>query len=164
MKYKDFLKSKEIVDQDSGIGDPAGMNPLLFDWQADIVRWALRRGRAAIWADCGLGKTFMQLEWARHVPGRVLILAPLAVTSQTVREAERFGLDATYLRADNPAHRVVVSNYEMLDHFDADRFDGIVLDESSILKSYMGKTKRTIITSFANTRFRLACRLRRPCR
>ena len=130
---------------------------MLFDFQRDIVRWALRRGRAAIFADCGLGKTPMQLEWARHIPGRVLILAPLAVSAQTVREAAKFGIhDVEYSRGGSAA-KIVVTNYEMLEHFNPADFAGIVLDESSILKAYDGSTRTAIIEAFAQTPFRLAC-------
>ena len=131
----------------------------LFPHQRDLVRWALRRGRAAIFADTGLGKTAMFLEWARHASqhGRVLILAPLAVSEQIAREGARFGVDVRYLRADDVAQRIVVTNYEMLGAFDPSAFDAVVLDESSILKSYDGRTRTMIIESFARTRWRLAC-------
>jgi superfamily II DNA or RNA helicase len=124
-----------------------------------IVQWALDRGRAAIFADTGLGKTAMQVEWARHVAthGRVLILAPLAVAEQTVDEARRFGVDTAYLRDDDGTTRIVVTNYDILDHFDSSQFAGIVLDESSILKSYTGATRNAIIAAFARTPYRLAC-------
>jgi len=131
---------------------------MLFDFQRDIVNWALRRGRAAIFADCGMGKTPMQLEWAKHIPGEVLILAPLAVSAQTVREGAKFGVPVAYARKDSQiTERITVTNYEMLDHFDIDRFAGVVLDESSILKAYDGKTRTAIIDGFAQTPFRLAC-------
>jgi superfamily II DNA or RNA helicase len=155
--YVEFLQRKAIVNPPTGLAGSFSLNPLLFDWQADIVRWALRRGRAAIFADCGLGKTFMQLEWARCIPGRVLILTPLAVAQQTVKESVRFGIESKYLRADNKETRIVVTNYEMLSAFAPDDFTGIVLDESSILKSYEGKTRNLIIESFRDTPFRLAC-------
>ena len=90
--YAQFLARKAIIDPATGLAEIPTLNPMLFDFQHDIVNWALRRGRAAIFADCGLGKTPMQLEWARHVPGDVLILAPLAVSAQTVREGEKFGV------------------------------------------------------------------------
>lgn len=130
----------------------------LFDFQRDLVRWALRRGRAALFADTGLGKTAMQVEWARAVSahGRVIILAPLAVADQTVREAERFGVDVRY-RRDDDGSRIVITNYEMLDHFDPGEFAGIVLDESSIIKSYAGATRNAVLTAFADTPYRLAC-------
>lgn len=133
--------------------------PHLFPHQADLVRWALRRGRAAIFADTGLGKTAMLLEWARHVSerGRVIILAPLAVSEQIAREGARFGVDVTCLRADDGASRIVVTNYEMLHHFATGDFVGVVLDESSILKSFNGSTRNALIETFAATPYRLAC-------
>jgi superfamily II DNA or RNA helicase len=136
------------------------IHPALFQFQRDVTRWALRRGRAAIFADCGMGKTLMQLVWADHVRqetgGRVLILAPLAVAQQTEREAARFGLTATFARADTGAP-ITVANYEMLHHFDPGAFAGVVLDESSILKAYDGKTRTQLVQSFASTPYRLAC-------
>ena len=92
MEYNEFLKQKVIKDIPTGLTEIPELNPMLFDFQRDIVRWALKRGRAAIWADCGLGKTPMQLEWARRIPGNVLILAPLAVSMQTVREGRSLEL------------------------------------------------------------------------
>lgn len=158
IEYDKFLSSKRIVDPPTGFDPTEEINPQLFPFQRDIVRWALRRGRAAIFADCGLGKTPMQLEWARHVPGRVLILAPLAVTEQTKREGEKFGIEVQVARRQEDATgKIVATNYEMLDRFDPSLFAGVVLDESSILKSYMGKTKRRLLEAFAHTPFRLAC-------
>jgi len=156
MKYEDFLRSKHIADPATGIANLPDLNPALFHFQRDIVGWSLKRGRAAIWADCGLGKTAMQLEWAKHVPGRVLILTPLAVAQQTVAEGIKFGVPCQYARSDVDA-RIVVTNYEMLDHFDPGDFHGVVLDESSILKAYDGKTRTRIIEAFRETPFRLAC-------
>jgi hypothetical protein len=159
MSYADFLAAKAIRDPLTGLDIIPPLNPALFDFQLDIVAWALKRGRAAIFADCGMGKTPMQLEWARHISGRVLILAPLAVSSQTVREAAKFNVpDVAYARSgDSATSRIVVTNYEMLQHFDVGDFAGIVLDESSILKAYDGKTRTAIIEAFAQTPFRLAC-------
>lgn len=156
--YSAFIERKRIVDPSTGIDVVPELNPVLFNFQRDIVRWALRRGRAAIFADCGMGKTPMQLEWARHIPGEVLILAPLAVSAQTVREGEKFGVPVGYARNDSQiTERITVTNYEMIQHFDIDRFSGVVLDESSILKAYDGKTRTAIIDGFAQTPFRLAC-------
>jgi hypothetical protein len=160
MEYAEFLAAKRVIDRPSGLESIPDLNDMLFDFQADIVRWALRRGRAAVFADCGLGKTPMQLEWAHHVPGRVLILAPLAVAEQTVREGQKFGIDVTHARSQSQADDgspITVTNYEMLNHFDPSQFAGIVLDESSILKSYTGKIRTQTIQSFAETPFRLAC-------
>lgn len=154
--YGKFLSSKAIVDPPTGI-DPGPINDALFDFQRDIVRWALRRGRAAVFADCGLGKTPMQLEWARQI-GDVLILAPLAVAQQTVREGEKFGVPVHYCRSQDMANPGInITNYEMLEHFDPAKWRGVVLDESSILKAYDGKTRTRIIEAFRDVPFRLAC-------
>jgi hypothetical protein len=154
--YADFLYRKAVVSPPCGIAVPE-LHSALFPFQRDIVKWALKRGRAAIFEDCGLGKTLQQLEWARHIPGDVLILAPLAVAQQTVREGERFNIPLTYSRDETNASGITITNYEMLDHFDAERYIGVVLDESSILKAYDGKTRTRIIEAFAKTPYRLAC-------
>jgi superfamily II DNA or RNA helicase len=158
MNYDAFLDSKRFMDTPTGLDKDIELNPMLFDFQRDVVRWALKRGRAAIFADCGLGKTPMQLEWARHVPGNVLILAPLAVAQQTIREGIKFGIEVKYARKQADADSdITVTNYEMIDHFDADKFQGIVLDESSILKSYDGKFRTKLIDKFKQVSFKLAC-------
>lgn len=158
-EYADFLARKKIVDSPTGLRDIPELNPMLFDFQRDIVRWALRRGRAAIFADCGMGKTAMQLEWARHVPGDILIVAPLAVAEQTTREARKFHEEEIFYSSDGctEGHRVVITNYERLHHFDPGCFNGIVLDESSILKSYTGKYRTMLIETFGDIPFRLCC-------
>lgn len=157
--YETFLQRKAISDPATGLKDLPELNAGLFPFQRDIVAWALRRGRAAIFADCGMGKTAMQLEWARHVPGPVLILTPLAVAPQTVAEAKKFKIDGVaYARVQAESKgRITVANYEMLDHFDPAKFGAVVLDESSILKAYDGKTRTQIVEAFAQTPFRLAC-------
>jgi DNA modification methylase len=161
MSYAEFLAKKALVSVPTGIADVPALNPMLFDYQHAITAWALRRGRAAIFADCGLGKTPMQLEWAQHVAARtngaVLMLAPLAVAEQTEREARKFGVEARYCRQDDGYNGVIVTNYEMLEHFDPRRFSGVVLDESSILKAYDGATRTAITEAFGQTPFRLAC-------
>lgn len=157
--YTEFLERKVTVDPDTGIEVPGVLNPKLFPFQRDLTRWALRRGRAAIFADCGMGKTPMQLVWAEHVPGPVLILAPLAVAAQTVREGRKFGVGVEYVR-DQPKDLnggVYITNYEMLGHFEASEWAGIVLDESSIIKHKDGAFRNHLIDSFAGTPFRLAC-------
>jgi superfamily II DNA or RNA helicase len=157
-EYEDFLARKRITDIPTGLEVVPELNPMLFNFQSDIVRWALKRGRAAIFADCGMGKTPMQLEWARHIPGRVLIVAPLAVSAQTIREAEKFHEEKLEYSADGSGDsRVLITNYERLDHFSADDFTGIVLDESSILKSYSGKYRTDLIERFGAIQYRLAC-------
>lgn len=155
--YEAFLDSKRIILEPSGKSPPMPMTTALFDWQRDVVRWALARGRSCLFADCGLGKTLMQLEWARQVGGRVLILAPLAVARQTVNEGARFGIESRYLRKDDGGPGIIVTNYEMLQHFDVPTLDGIVLDESSILKAHDGATRTAIIEAFRSTPYRLAC-------
>lgn len=157
-EYRAFLERKRLDDPMTGLQSIPPLNQMLFPFQRDIVSWALRRGRAAIFADCGLGKTPIQLEWARHVPGDVLILAPLAVAGQTVREGEKFGIEVRQARRQADVRSgITVANYEMLDHFEPDAFSGIVLDESSILKAYDGKTRTRIIEAFTRTPFKLAC-------
>lgn len=157
-EYQAFLQRKAITDPATGLSSIPVFTSALFDFQHDITAWALRRGRAAIFADCGMGKTPMQLEWARHVPGDVLILAPLAVAAQTVREGQKFGVTVYQARRQADAQPgITIANYEMLEHFRPEAFAGIVLDESSILKSYDGKTRTAIIEAFAKTPFKLAC-------
>lgn len=156
MSYESFIAAKSATRSFDGI-DPTELHASLFPHQRDLVRWSLRKGRSAIFADTGLGKTLMELEWARHVAkrGRVLILTPLAVAQQMVREARRWELPGEYSR-DDAGRAVTITNYEMLDRFDPAEFAGIVLDESSILKAYDGKTRNAIVTSFRDTPYRLA--------
>lgn len=162
MKYSDFIAGKRLVAPPTGIENPGALNPALFPFQADIVRWALRRGRAAIWADCGLGKSWMALEWARVVcaesQGDVLIATPLAVAAQFVREGAKLGMKVTHAReADDVRAGINVTNYERLHKFDTSRFAGVVPDESSILKDYTSATRNAMIDAFARTPYRLAC-------
>lgn len=156
--YADFLARKAgrapRVGHDVDVGD---VHSLLHPWQRDLVAWAVGVGRAALWADTGLGKTLMQLEWARLSGDRVLVVAPLAVCAQTVREADKVDVDARYLRADDSQPGIVVTNYEMTERFDASTFDAVVLDESSILKDVTSKTRDRLIEQFAVTPRRLAC-------
>lgn len=161
MTYEEFLKTKEIKPTFAGF-EPDRDNPKLFQWQSDIVRWALIKGRSAIFADCGLGKTPMQLQWAQmvteHTNKPVLIVAPLAVAKQTQREGVKFDVPVTVCRTQSDVRDGVnITNYEMLEHFDETSFSGVVLDESSILKAYTGTTKRQIIKMFSNTEYRLSC-------
>ncbi len=159
--YQEFIDSKSFDDVQSGFCVDE-VNPMLFDFQQVIVKWALARGRAAIFADTGLGKTFMQVEWAKHVrdqsQGSVLILAPLAVAAQTVAEGEKIDIGIHYCRQQSDTiPGINITNYEMLSHFDAGQFSGVVLDESSILKSFTGKTKQELIAKFKDTKYKLAC-------
>jgi len=159
--YEAFLEHKSQLGTFDGF-TPSFLPDSLFDFQKALVEWAVRKGRAAIFADCGLGKTPMQLAWAenvvRHTRGNVLILAPLAVSQQTVREGMKFGIGVDYARSqDHTGGGITVTNYEMLEKFAPDSFDGVVLDESSILKSYDGKTRAQIIERFAMVPYKLAC-------
>lgn len=163
MSYDDFLIGKAMSAAPAGFSvDVDDINSALYPFQREIVTWALNRGRAAVFADCGLGKTPMQLEWARLVReqtvGDILILAPLAVSCQTVREAAKFGINATVCReADDIRCGLNVTNYERLDRFRAHKWAGIVLDESSILKAFDGKTRRLLTEFAADIPYRLAC-------
>lgn len=162
MTYQDFLAAKAKRAPVDGINlaadDP---HPMLHDWQGDLVRWAARVGRAAIWADTGLGKTLMQVEWLRHITGSGygLIVAPLAVCHQTIREAAKIDVAVKYVRTtaelDGPG--IYITNYEMVEHFDPFEFRGVVLDEASILKQSDGKTRTMLIRHFEQTPYRLAC-------
>lgn len=158
--YSEFLAKKRRSHQPIGF-KPSGMSPHMKGFQRHIVEWATQLGRAAIFADCGLGKTLMQLEWARqvqhHTSKPVLILAPLAVSKQTQREGAKFGIDVEVVREQPSGGGIFVTNYEMLHKFDCAAFGGIVLDESSILKSFTGSTRNQIIEASASVPFRLAC-------
>ena len=161
--YQAFLESKRLIAPSVGFEvAPQDLSPALFDFQATIVRWALKKGRAAVFAYTGLGKTIMQLEWARLVAEYtglpVLILAPLAVAQQTVSEGEKFGIPVTLCRSQADMRPGVnIANYEMLHHLDPQAFGGVVLDESSILKNFSGVIKRRLIEAFRQTPFRLCC-------
>ena len=158
LSYAAFLDRKQRLHYGDGVRE-AILPVKLFDWQAAMTRWALRKGRAALFADCGLGKTPMQLAWANAVPGRVLILAPLCVADQTVSEGVKFGVEVHYAKAQNETKdaRIVITNYERIDAFDPDEFGGVVLDESSILKAFDGKTRTKLIQLFHRTPYRLCC-------
>lgn len=151
--YLEFLQTKQKTHILSGFDvDEKMLNINMFDFQKFIVKRALKAGKYAIFADCGLGKTLMQLEWANQVcketKSKVLILAPLAVVGQTIQEGLKFGIDMT---------NIDVQNYEQLDNIDCSIYSGIVLDESSILKNFEGATKKQIIDNFISTPYKLAC-------
>lgn len=158
MDYESFVAGKMRAATFGPVNDGSEVAEHLYPFQADLVGWALRKGRAALFADTGLGKTAMQIEWARQCAshGQVLILAPLAVADQTVREAARFGVPVAYCREHTDAP-IMIANYEMLRHFDPSKLAGVVLDESSILKAVDGKTRTHIIQAFEDTPYRLAC-------
>jgi len=160
--YANFLARKKVSDIPTGF-EPDTLNNKLFNFQSDIVRWACRRGRAALFEDCGLGKTVQQLTWAQETVEKtgcsVLIVAPLGVTHQTIREGKKFGFDVTFAASQDDVSKIgiYITNYEKLHKFDLSKFDGIVLDESSILKSYDGATRNLIIESASKMRHKLAC-------
>jgi hypothetical protein len=162
--YRAFLEAKRTEAHPAGFAWAPPDDCALFPFQREIVRWAVHQGRAAIFADTGLGKTGMQLHWAAavraHTGRPVLILTPLAVAAQTVREAAKFGIADVAQVKDASEVRpglIAVCNYDRLDKLDADVFAGVVLDESSILKNYTGAIKRALIRSFAATAYKLAC-------
>lgn len=163
MNYEEFLRGKERAAGACGFEWPRErMNPRMFEWQKDIVSWALKKGRAALFEDCGNGKTIQQLEFCRavceHTGMPTLIVAPLTVGEQTKREAEKFGYAATLCRTQKDVRPGInITNYEMLEHFEAAAFGGVVLDESSILKNCMGKVRTQIIQMFQNVPYRLSC-------
>jgi hypothetical protein len=161
MNYQDFIDRKTHVGADHGF-DPLWMPDMLFPFQRALTEWALRKGRAAIFADCGLGKTLMQLTWAENVlrkTGRpVLILTPLAVAFQTVREGAKIGLDVAHRREGREhGDGLVVTNYERLHHFNAEDYAGVVCDESSILKHFSGATQQAVTRFMTKTPYRLLC-------
>jgi len=164
VNYAEFLASKAARVEKPGREVAAtDIHPMLHPWQNDIVRWAVRTGRAAIWADTGLGKTVMQLEWARlsKGDGMALVVAPLAVCQQTVREAAKLGITARYVRdyteVDVFDADIYVTNYERLQSVPAAAFDAVVLDESSILKQSNGSTRTMLIDWAKDVPHRLAC-------
>lgn len=161
-KYKEFLQQKVKSHQLSGFEiEDSKLNPLLFPFQSFIVKRALKAGKYAIWADCGLGKTLMQLEWANQVSKYmnqpVLILVPLAVAGQTIEEAKKFNLHCERLKSDVFGFGVYITNYDQIDNIDCNQFCGVVLDESSILKNYEGQTKKSLIEYFSHTPYKLCC-------
>ena len=160
MEYKEFLESKIKNHVFSGFDiDESQLNLSMFPFQKFIVKRALKSGKYAIFADCGLGKTLMQLEWANQVNRKinkpVLILAPLAVAGQTIKEGLKFHVDVC--RYDGSQSPIQISNYEQLENIDTSIFGGIVLDESSILKNFEGATKKLILDLFSKTPYKLAC-------
>lgn len=163
-QYDIFLEGKRISHLPTGILKPIVRNKKLFPMQFDIVKWALRQGVASIFAGTGLGKTGMQVEWAkcveRHSEAPVLIFAPLAVASQTIREAEKLcSLNVQFAESDSDIHDkgVYVTNYQKIDKFDLSRFSGVVMDESSIIKNENGSFRNKIINGTRSVPFRLAC-------
>jgi helicase-like protein len=154
--YSAFLDRKSQLGGEHGF-TPTWMPSALFDFQTALVEWAIRHARGALLADCGLGKTPMQLVWAenvaRHTKGRVLILTPLAVAHQTIGEGEKFGVECSR----DPAARIAVANYERLHHYTPSDFQGVVCDESSILKSFDGSTRLAVTQFLRKVPHRLLC-------
>jgi hypothetical protein len=163
MPYREFLQRKHIEYISSGVNvDMNRLNPLLYNWQKDIVRWAICKGKSALFEDCGLGKTFQSLEWSRLVcaaeKGKVIIYAPLAVATQTAREGDKFGYGVNICRRmSDVKDGINIANYEIMENFDPDAFAGIVLDESSILKHQTSATRRYLTEAYANTPYKLCC-------
>lgn len=156
--YAEFLEQKRVRIQPSGFEiDEKDLNNSLFPFQKYIVKKALHKGKYALFEDCGLGKSFQQLEWAYQVclstGGKVLILAPLAVSGQTIQEGEKFGIKVSHYGSGD----IQITNYEQLDNIDPMLFVGIVLDESSILKNFQGAIKEKLILMFKDTPYKLCC-------
>lgn len=163
MTYEEFLKTKDLERIEAGFDVPKSkLNKALFPFQRDIVSWALKKGKCAIFSDCGTGKTLMQMEFAnqvcKHSKDNALIIAPLAVVEQTKKEGEKFGIAINVCRTQDDVKKGVnITNYEMLEHFTASAFTAVILDESSILKSFTSSTRDLLIDMFQKTPYRLAC-------
>jgi hypothetical protein len=160
VEYAEFLDRKSQLGSIDGF-DPVWMPDFLFDFQVALLEWAIRKGKAALYCDCGMGKTPMQLVWAENIVrkenARVLILTPLAVSAQTIREAEKFGIEAHRSGDGKLFPGIIVTNYERLHYFDPKDFAGVVCDESSILKSFEGATKAAVTEFMRRVRYRLLC-------
>jgi len=161
-EYEKFIHNKTHLSGDFGF-DPVFMPDMLFDFQKHLTTWSLKKGRSAMFADCGLGKTFMQLTWAENVVRKeakpVLVLTPLAVGAQTMIEAEKLGVDAIRCRDGKlqKSARIVIANYEKLHLFDCNDFAAVVCDESSILKNPDGVTKAVVTEFMRKMKYRLLC-------
>jgi hypothetical protein len=160
LNYNLFLSKKRSTPEMFGF-EPNIIPDYAFDFQRHLIEWACRKGRSAIFADCGLGKTLMQLVWAENVAaetgGRVLILTPLAVSHQTVNESAKFGIHAVRSNAGELPSQIVVTNYERLHYFKPEDFAGVVCDESSILKNFAGSTREAITEFMAKVNYRMLC-------
>ena len=163
MTYEEFLKGKELKSEDCGLSvDDSELNNNLFPYQRDIVKFSLKKGRSAVFTDCGTGKTAVQLDFARIVSqktsGKSLIIAPLSVVKQTQKEGWKFGIDSTVVREQSQVRDGInITNYEILDHFDTSEFNCVVLDESGILKCFTSATRNMLIEKFANTPYKMCC-------
>lgn len=160
--YNEFIQQKTRRAASIGF-DPLPIIAPLFDWQEHVLKWAVKQGRAALFEDCGLGKTAQQLEWAsqvmRYTDKSVIILTPLAVAHQTKHEGEKFGIECQVAESqeDCASTGIYITNYEKLEKFDASAFIGVVLDESSILKNFTGKMRKLLTDRFSHTPYRLCC-------
>ena len=160
MNYNEFLNTKK--QKVASVGHDIELDlihPMLFPFQKDIVKWAIKKGRSAVFADTGLGKTFIQLEWGRLIGGNVLIFAPLSVSRQTIREAKKINIDVKYIRSQSEiTNGIFITNYENIDNFhQCKSINGIILDESSILKSISGQTRLKLIEYFKPIKYKLCC-------
>lgn len=156
MNYQEFLSAKHKRAESSGIA-PGAVHDSLYPFQSAVVRWAVKRGRAAVFADCGLGKTRIQIEWLRQMGARGLIVCPLAVAQQTIAEGKIIGVDITLAETPIDGPGMFITNYEKLHKFIGAQYGGIVLDESSILKSIDGKTRTMLLKEFTSIPHRLCC-------
>ena len=164
MDYQEFLETKKLQTIKAGFEiDRDSISPKAFDFQKDIIQWAVRKGKAAILAGCGTGKSEMSLEWAKavvnHTCGNVLIIAPLCVVDQTIREANKFDIGEVNKcrKQEDVRNGINITNYEMMEHFELSTFQGIVLDESSILKSYTSRTTQYLTEACRNVPYKLLC-------
>jgi len=159
MSYKDFLDTKEIKIESVGREiDKSEINPILFPFQKDIVKWAIKKGRCAVFLDTGLGKTFIQLEWARLIGLKTLIIAPLSVARQTIGEGKKINVEVNYCHdLTQLKDGINITNYELIDNFSSELIQAIILDESSILKSLSGKIRAKLINKFSNIKYKLCC-------
>lgn len=157
-EYQKFLEQKQWKMENSGVDvSQDDLHPMLFGFQKDIIKWALKRGRACVFAGCGLGKTLISLEWARFISEDILILCPLAVAPQTVAEGKKIGVEVNYCRDSNQLRSGInITNYEMADKFKLSSFPGIIVDEASILSNFEGAFRNYIIESCADTPYKLA--------
>ena len=160
MDYQEFLKSKSGTELNSGFKS-LFMPDYLYGFQKHLTDWSIWKGRGAEFADCGLGKTVMQLVWAENIVRKtnknVLILTPLAVSAQTIREGEKFGIDCVRSSDGKILSKITVTNYERLHYFNQSDFVGVVCDESSILKNFDGKRKAEITEFCKKLQYRLLC-------